>query len=132
MFARDDRRGSILRKGESGEALARAAMAYIEAHSAEKFSLRAMAGALFVNGSYLLRTFKRYAGCTPLVYHHRMRCAVAKELLAGSDKSISEIGEIAGFVSSSHFAHVFGKMEGRTPTEYRAESRPSARGEEIV
>ena len=109
-----------------GETLARAAMAYIEAHSAEKFSLKTMAGALFVNGSYLLRAFKRHVGCTPLVYHHRVRCAKAKALLAGSDRSISEIGEIAGYVSSSHFTHVFNKLEGCTPTEYRMENRLSA------
>ena len=42
-------------KTTSGEALAQAARAYIDAHSEEKFSLRVMAGALFVNGSYLLR-----------------------------------------------------------------------------
>lgn len=113
-------------RGSSGKALAQAAMAYIEAHSAEKFSLQAMAGALFVNGSYLLRAFKRHTGCTPLSYHHRIRCAKAKALLAGSDRSISEIGEITGFVSSSHFAHIFNKVEGCTPTEYRMRSRLSA------
>ena len=99
--------------------LVQSAVAYIETHSAEHFSLQKMAGELFVNGSYLLRAFRRSTGFTPLTYHHRVRCEKAKDMLEHSDKSISEIGEAAGFVSSSHFSHIFKKMEGCTPTEYR-------------
>lgn len=107
-----------VRKG-AGEKLTQAAKAYVEAHSAEKFSLQAVASALYVNGSYLLRTFKKHTGMTPLSYHHFVRCAKAKELLTQTNRSISEIGEAAGFVSSSHFSHIFKKTEGCTPSEYR-------------
>ena len=102
-----------------GKALSEAARAYMEAHSAEKFSLEEMACALYVNGSYLLRTFRRNTGITPLTYHHQLRCARAKELLARKELTISEVGEAVGFVSSSHFTHVFRKTEGCTPSEYR-------------
>ncbi len=103
--------------------LSKAARDYIEAHSSERFSLKEMAGALFVNGSYLLRVFKRRTGMTPLSYHHLIRCRKAKELLLQTDRTISEIGEAVGFVSSSHFTHVFRKTEGCTPSEYRALGR---------
>jgi len=103
-----------------GRELAEAARAYMDAHSGEKFSLDEMAKALFVNSSYLLRTFKKYTGMTPLSYHHRARCRKAKELLLQTDLSISRVGEAAGFVSSAHFSHVFRKVEGCTPSEYRA------------
>ncbi len=103
----------------SGKELAGAAQDYIEAHSAERFSLQALSDALFVNGSYLLRTFKRHTGMTPLSYHHLIRCQKAKELLTHSDQSISGIGETVGFVSSSHFSHIFRKTVGCTPSEYR-------------
>ena len=96
----------------------------MEAHSEEKFSLEKMAKALYVNGSYLLRTFKRYTGMTPLNYHHRLRCAKAKALLAQTDLSVSQVGEAAGFVSSSHFSHIFRKTEGCTPSEYRKQHIP--------
>ena len=109
----------MMKKQSSGESLAQAAQNYIETHSRERFSLEKMAGALYVNGSYLLRTFKRYTNMTPLSYHHLIRCGKAKELLLQTDQSISEIGEAVGFVSSSHFTHVFRKMEGCTPSEYR-------------
>ena len=108
-------------KQSSGKALSEAAKKYIEEHSAEKYSMERMAGALFVNGCYLLRSFKAQEGVTPLYYHHKIRCDNAKKLLSRTDLSITEVGEQVGFVSSSHFAHIFKKMEGCTPSEYRAQ-----------
>ena len=110
-------------KLSSAKNLSLAAQYYLEEHFTEKFSLQKMADALFVNGSYLLRTFKRCTGMTPLSYHHLIRCLIAKELLVNTDQSITEIGEAAGFVSSSHFSHIFRKMEGCTPSEYRKQYR---------
>ena len=108
----------------SGEKLTRAAQRYIEEHSAEKFSLRTLSGALFVNGNYLLRTFKAHTGQTLLGYHNQVRCERAKELLAQpEERSVSAVGEEVGFVSSAHFSHVFKKVTGTTPTEYRARCR---------
>lgn len=109
------------KKRASGEKLTQAAMTYIDAHSAEKFSLQAVASALFVNGSYLLRTFKSHTGSTLLAYHNAVRCEKAKVLLLDPAKSISQAGEEVGFVSSSHFSHIFKKVTGLTPTEYRRE-----------
>ena len=111
-------------RNAGGKALSEAAQAYMEAHSEEKFSLQEMAKALYVNGSYLLRAFKRHTGVTPLSYHHQLRCAKAKTLLAETDLTVSQVGEAAGFVSSSHFSHIFRKTEGCTPSEYRNGQRP--------
>lgn len=110
-------------KQASGKALCEAAQTYIETHSAEKFSLDKMSKALFVNGSYLLRTFKRHTGITPLCYHHRIRCAKAKSLLAETSLSVSRVGESVGFVSPPHFSHIFRKTEGCTPSEYRKQHK---------
>lgn len=97
------------------------AKSYIEAHCTEKFSLKALSGALYINGSYLLRTFKENTGCTLLWYHNHMRCERAKEMLEKNELSISDVGEKAGFTSSSHFSRIFKKMEGMSPSEYRSE-----------
>ena len=112
---------------DAGQALTQAAREYIESHSAEKFALQAVADALFVNGSYLLRVFKANTGHTLLWYHNHIRCERAKDLLCLGDRSISQVGEQVGFVSSAHFSHVFRKMTGMTPTEYRLGSVPSTR-----
>ena len=109
----------------SGDELTSAAKQYLDAHSAEKFSLQQMAGTLYINGSYLLRTFKAHTGHTLLWYHHYVRCEKAKALLADGRISISAAGETVGFISSSHFSHIFKKMTGLTPTEYRRQVLPS-------
>ena len=116
-----ERRKSRIASNESnaGQVLTRLAREYVRAHSEEKFSLQDIADALFVNGSYLLRVFKVNTGHTLLWYHNHIRCEKAKALLAGTDHSISRVGEEVGFVSSAHFSHVFRKMTGITPTEYR-------------
>ena len=106
-----------------GEILTQSVKEYIETHFREKYSLQTMAGGLYVNGSYLLRVFKKHTGTTPLAYHNQVRCRQAGELLIHSDKSISEIGEAVGFVSSAHFSHVFKKEEKCTPSEYRIRNR---------
>ena len=95
------------------------AQEYIEKHYKEKFSLNLIAGSLYVNGSYLLRLFKANTGHTLLWYHHHVRCEKAGEFLADGRFSISEAGEAVGFASSSHFTHIFKKMTGKTPSEYR-------------
>ena len=110
------------KKQDAGERLTQAAKEYIEAHSAEKFSLQAIAGALYVNGSYLLRVFKAHTGHTLLWYHNYTRCEKAKALLASEEGNISQAGEEAGFASSSHFSHVFRKLTGMSPSEYRAQA----------
>ena len=104
---------------DSGDALVLSAKAYIEAHSLEKFSLKRMSEALYINGSYLLRQFKSHTGQTLLEYHNTVRCDKARVLLRDTEMSISEIGAAVGFVSSAHFSHVFKKITGCTPTAYR-------------
>ncbi len=111
------------KKKTGGEMLTQSALAYIESHYRERFSLQTMAGELFVNGSYLLRVFKKHTGFTPLEYHNHIRCERAKELLSNTEECVSDIGETVGFVSSAHFSHVFRKMEGCTPSEYRITNR---------
>ena len=109
--------------GDSGKTLSAAAKAYVEAHYTDKFSLQAVADALFVNGSYLLRVFKANTGHTLLWYHNHVRCERARQLLVGTDKSVSQAGEEVGFVSSAHFSHVFKKMTGMTPSACRSAGR---------
>jgi len=96
------------------------AEAFIRMHFADKFSLTEIAGTLHVNACYLTRVYKACTGRTLLWYHHYVRCEKAKELLANQELHISQVGELVGFVSSAHFSHIFRKMTGVSPREYRS------------
>ena len=99
--------------------LVSAAKKYIETHYMDRFSLETLSNYLFINGSYLLRTFKASTGRTLLWYHNHVRCEKAKALLTHNEYSIAAVGDMTGFASSAHFSHVFKKMLGLTPSEYR-------------
>lgn len=47
----------------------------------------------------------------------------AKNLLVGTEKSISEIGYELGYKEKSYFTSVFKKIAGQTPSEFRKEMR---------
>ncbi len=100
--------------------LAAAAEKLVRENYKEKFSLDALAGSLHIDKSYLLRTFKEVTGSTLLEFHNRVRCEKAKELLYRPELSISSIASQVGYVSASHFAQVFKRVEGCTPTQFRA------------
>lgn len=103
----------------AGKRLAQQAGYFIREHSDQKFSLAGIASALFVNGNYLARVFRRETGHTLLWYHNAVRCEKAKQLLLETELSVSEVGAAVGYVSSAHFSHLFKKMTGFAPSDWR-------------
>ena len=99
--------------------LARSTGHYIQTHYADKFSLSTLAEAMHVDKAYLARSFKSVQGVTPLEYCNHVRCENAREMLTHPEMSISYIAATVGYVSASHFAQVFRKALGCTPSEYR-------------
>ena len=53
-------------------------------------------------------------------YINRKRVDMAIELLKSSDLSVDEISAKVGFYDRSTFYHVFSKITGKTPSDYRA------------
>ena len=49
-----------------------------------------------------------------------MRIERAKELLTGSNLKLASIAMEIGYNEPNYFSHVFRKLEGMTPKEYRA------------
>ena len=54
-------------------------------------------------------------------YLQKKRIEEAKTLLATTDLTMSEIGNVLGFSSSSYFAQAFKKNMKRSPAQYRKE-----------
>lgn len=113
-------------KGAKKE-LAEKAKKYIHLHYTEKFSLRAISAALFVNCNYLVRIFHEITNDTLLSYHHRLRCQEAKRLLLQDEYSIAYISTAVGYCSPSHFARIFKKYVHQTPSAYRMRQQQSKR-----
>lgn len=101
--------------------LAENAKKLIEEHYLEEFSLRALSDQLFVNESYLARTFREITGQTLLEYHNLYRCQLSRELLKNPLLKISYISDTVGYHSSSHYTRCFRSCYGCTPSAYRRE-----------
>lgn len=68
---------------------------------------------------YFIRLFKKETGRTPQQYLVELKIEKAKELLAFSNYSVTEICFLSGFSEHSHFSKVFKKLTGSTPLDYR-------------
>lgn len=71
------------------------------------------------NRSYLSRKFKNELGFDLSKFIRRCKLEEAKDLLAYSDKSISDISNFLCFSSQSHFQRAFKNQFGITPQAYR-------------
>jgi AraC-like DNA-binding protein len=96
---------------------------FIEAHSGEELSLEKVARAANTSANYFSEKFKEATGTNFVKYVARTRFEKAAALLREADLRVSEIAFASGFQSLSQFNRVFKKLAGKSPTEYRAESR---------
>lgn len=67
----------------------------------------------------LIKDFKEYTGMTIVQYQKKQKLAHAAQLLTNSDYQITQIAEIVGFDSLSHFLRIFKEEYAMTPKEYR-------------
>jgi AraC-like DNA-binding protein len=77
----------------------------------------------------LTRLFKKYMHCTITQYVNKTKLQYAKELLANTDMSLTEITNELHFESTSHFHSLFKKHFNTTPAEYRRLNRIPAQKE---
>jgi AraC family transcriptional regulator len=68
---------------------------------------------------HFIRAFAESAGQTPHRYVVSQRIEKAKQLLADSSDSITEIGLAVGFSHAQHFSNKFKALTGLTPSNYR-------------
>ena len=92
---------------------------YLETHYSRELSLEELADAIDYNKSYLCVAFKKDAGLTILDCLNTIRIRKAAELIVYSDQPLSQVAELCGFASVSHFNRVFLKYVGTTPGQCR-------------
>ena len=98
----------------------RRADAYLRNQLAEPISLAALAQVAGLSRFHLLRLFKTAYGETPLKRLTRLRMAEARRLLRRSGRSITEIALQCGYGNPAHFAALFRRQVGVSPSQYRA------------
>lgn len=104
-----------LRDGQRVKAM----LQYIQGHYGEELTLAKIAQSAAVSENECLRCFRTMLGSTPIRYVKQVRVQRAAELLASTDRKISDIGGSCGFQEMSYFARVFREYKGCTPKEYR-------------
>lgn len=93
---------------------------YVAEHLEEQIKVSQIGASLGINEDYLTGLFHRYEGVTLQQYIRKKKVWRAKELLAYSSYSCSEISAILCFSSQSHFSSTFKRETGMTPVAYRA------------
>lgn len=99
--------------------LARRVIRYLEAHYQEDLRLDDIAAAMGLNKSYLCVAFKKDTGFTMLDCLNTIRIRRAAELIVYSDHGFSQVADMCGFTSVTHFNRVFLKYVGITPGQCR-------------
>lgn len=82
-------------------------------------TVRYFADKICLSPNYFGDLIKKETGKTAQEYIQNKLIDTAKELIAGTDKTIGQIADELGFLYSQHFTRVFKKNTGYTPNEYR-------------
>lgn len=92
---------------------------YVESHFSEDITLETLAKIIHLNKYYLVHSFTKEYGISPINYLIKIRLKESKHLLLDTNYSIAEIAQHTGFSSSSYFSQSFNKFEGISPRQYR-------------
>lgn len=98
-------------------------LSYIHRNFGEKVTLEDIAAAANISPREANRIFQKVTQQTPFEYLMNYRLTRAKELLAHSDLSITEISSRCGFTDSAYMGKQFRRTCDMTPREYRQKSK---------
>lgn len=92
---------------------------YISARYNEPLTLAGIAGQFYISEHYLSRLFKKTTGLSVVEYINSIRLTEAKNMLENTGMKVAEVGEAAGFGTTTHFSRVFKDGTGLSPQQYR-------------
>ena len=84
-----------------------------------EISIEELANKVNLNRTTLQKVFKEIYGLTVNEYRTKARLQLAKNLLASTELSITEIAGRCGYTNASKFSDVFKKNEGVLPKDWR-------------
>ncbi len=92
---------------------------WIAEHVAEDFSLDRLAAQAGLSKFHFDRLFKSALSVSPSRYHINLRMNLARRLLRETKKSVVEVALEVGYANPSHFAQLFRRETGLSPSDYR-------------
>ena len=92
---------------------------YININYCNNISVQSIANKFLVNPNYISQLFKKEKGETFTEYLTGLRVKCACNMLKAAHIPVYEIAERAGYNDYFHFAKVFKRITGKTPTAYR-------------
>jgi AraC family transcriptional regulator len=87
--------------------------------AAEDFNLEQLAAQAGLSKFHFHRLFKTAIGVTPSRYHVNLRMDAARRLLRETKQSIIAVALEVGYTNPSHFAQLFRRETGLSPSDYR-------------
>ena len=99
---------------------------YIDNHFKENINLDMLSELVHFNKYYMVHSFTKEYGISPINYLISRRIEESKYLLSDTDHSLSQISHMLGFSSPSYFSQSFRRLEGMSPMEFRRSSRSRA------
>ncbi|WP_127579490.1 helix-turn-helix transcriptional regulator [Paenibacillus koleovorans] len=96
---------------------------FIAASYSDPLTLTMLADMFHISPFHLSRLFKLVTGFTFVKYLNNVRTSESQKLLRDSEFSITDISQIVGFDSPTHFGRVFKELTGCTPSQYRSQHR---------
>src|SRR5712664_2899374 len=108
-------------RGGLGSARLRRIKEFVDAKMDDDLTLCEMAQSVELSTAHFARMFRKSTGETPHQFLLRQRVERAKEMLRSADARIMDVAVACGFKTQQHFAQIFRRVCGASPTEFRQE-----------
>jgi AraC family transcriptional regulator len=108
-------------RGGLGPARLRRIKELVQAKIEDELTLNEMADAVELSIAHFSRMFRDSTGQSPHQFVLRNRVERAKEMLRTVESRVLDVAVACGFKTQQHFARVFRRICGVSPTEYRQE-----------
>lgn len=98
-------------------------LAHIRGHCSSPISLTEAAARLSISERQLHRQLKKHTGMSFMEYVQHARIEACCQQLRVNDHKISDVAASVGYQDMKFFNHLFKKMTGSTPSQYRQQHR---------
>lgn len=111
---------------------------YIDLHLSENIGVNELARLAYLHPNYFISVFKNVVGSAPIQYVNLRRLEMAKQMLEGTDDSVSTVAKSVG-LQNHYLSRLFKQHMGLSPSRYRQiyraapiKAQPASKGSEVL